>query len=203
VYDPKLALSLLQKNGFHLEGGMLHDHDGNGVEFSLITNNGSKTRTQIATILQQDLAKIGIRLNLVPMEFQSLVERITRTQQYEVCLLGLSNLDIDPNSHMNVWMSSGVLHPWNPGQAKPATPWEAEMDRLMQAQHTTNDAPTRKKAFDQVQEILAEQMPVLFLVYPDVLVAVSPVLRNAAPSPFPPHLYWNVEYLSLGQPGKN
>jgi peptide/nickel transport system substrate-binding protein len=196
-YDSALALKLLQEDGFRLDAGTLRDRAGNPVEFSLITNANSKTRTRIGAILQQDLLKIGIRLNFLPIEFQSLIERITRTQQYDACLLGFNNVEIDPNSQMNIWISSGGLHPWNPGQAKPATPWEAEIDRYMQAQHAAADPAARKRAFDAVQEILAEQSPAIFLVHPDVLAAVSPSLRRAAPSPLPPHLYWNVEYLSL------
>jgi peptide/nickel transport system substrate-binding protein len=197
AFDPALALQLLKEDGFRLESGMLRDRDGNPVTFSLITNSGSKTRTQMGTILQQDLMKIGIQVNFLPIEFQSLIERITRTQQYEACVLGFSNVELDPNSQMNIWQSSGDLHAWNPGEAKPATSWEAEIDRLMQAQHSAGDLAARKKAFDAVQDILADQAAAIFLVHPDVLVAVSPLLRNAAPSPLPPHLYWNIEYLSL------
>jgi peptide/nickel transport system substrate-binding protein len=196
-HDPQLALKLLQEDGFQLDGRTLRDRGGNAVEFSLITNAGSKTRTQIGTMLQQDLMKIGIRLNFLPIEFQSLIERITRTAQYEACLLGLTNFEIDPNSQMNVWLSSGTHHAWNPEQAKPATAWEAEIDRLARWQHTASGTAARKSAFDRVQEIVAEQAPIIFLVHPDVLVAVSPSLRNAMPSPLPPHLYWNIEYLSL------
>lgn len=100
----------------------------------------------------------------------------------------------------------GTHHAWNPEQVKPATAWEAEIDRLAQLQHTASDVAARKKAFDRVQEILAEEVPIISLVHPDVLVAVSPSLRNAMPSPLPPHLYWNIEYLSLPasqQGGKN
>jgi ABC-type transport system substrate-binding protein len=83
------------------------------------------------------------------------------------------------------------------------TSWEDEIDRLMQGQHTARDPAARKKAFDSVQEIVAEQAPAVFLVFPDVLVAVSPLVRNAAPSPLPPHLYWNIEYLSIAAPGQS
>jgi peptide/nickel transport system substrate-binding protein len=197
AHDPQLALKLLQEDGFRLDGRTLRDRGGNAVEFSLITNAGSKIRTQMGTMLQQDLMKIGIRLNFLPIEFQSLIERITRTARYEACLLGLTDFEIDPNSQMNVWLSSGTQHAWNPEQVKPATAWEAEIDRLAQLQHTTSGAAARKRAFDRVQEIVAEQTPIIFLVHPDVLVAVSPSLRNAMPSPLPPHLYWNIEYLSL------
>jgi peptide/nickel transport system substrate-binding protein len=200
-YDPQLARKLLQDDGFRLDGRMLRDRDGNAVEFSLITNAGSKTRAQIGTMLQQDLKKIGIQLNFTPIEFQSLIERITRTQQYEVCLLGLVNVELDPNSQMNVWVSSGTHHAWNPGESRAATPWEGEIDQLMQLQHATMEASMRKKAFDRVQEIVWEQAPIVYLVHPDVLVALSPLVRNAAPSPLTPHLFWNAEHLLLATPG--
>jgi peptide/nickel transport system substrate-binding protein len=195
-HDPQLALKLLREDGFRLQGGTLRDRDGNAVEFSLITNAGNKTRAQIGTMLQQDFMKIGIRVNFLPMEFQSLIERITRTQQYEACLLGITNVEMDPNNQMNVWVSSGTLHAWNPRQAKPATPWEATIDQLMQAQHTAMDAQARTRACGRVQEIVSEEAPIVYLVHPDVLVAVSPSVRNAAPSPLPPHLVWDIEYLS-------
>jgi peptide/nickel transport system substrate-binding protein len=199
-FDPQLALKLLQQDGFRLEGNSLRDRQGNAVEWSLITNAGSKPRAQIGTMVQEDLRKIGIRVNFLPMEFQSLIERITRTQQYEACLLGLTNVDIDPNSQMNVWMSSGTHHAWNPGESKPATAWETQIDQLMQLQHTSVDAAARKRAFDRIQEIVSEEQPIIYLVHPDVLVAVSPSVRDALPSPLPPHLYWNIENVSLAAP---
>lgn len=199
-FDPQLALRLLRQDGFRLDGATLKDRSGNPVEWSLITNAGSKTRAQIGAMVQEDLRKIGVRVNFVPMEFQSLVERITRTQQYEACLLGLANVEIDPNSQMNVWMSSGTHHAWNPGGNKPGTPWEAEIDRLMQLQHGAIDTRSRKQAFDRVQEIAAEQQPIIYLVHPDVLVAVAPAVREVLPSPLPPHLYWNIERLWLAAP---
>lgn len=201
-FDVDLAMRLLRQDGFRLEGGTLKDSGGNTVEWSLITNAGSKTRSQIGTIIQDDLRKIGIRVNFQPMEFQSLIERITRTNQYEACLLGLAGVEIDPNSQINVWMSSGTHHAWNPAQLKPATEWEAEIDRLMQEQHSTTDAAVRKRAFDRVQEIASEQQPIIYLVHPDVLVGISPVVRGAAPSPLPPHLYWNIETVGLVPAGQ-
>ncbi len=196
-YDPEESLRLLGQDGFRLDGESLRDRDGHVVEFSLITNAGSKVRAQIGAIVQQDLKRIGIRLNFIALEFQSLIERITRTQQYEACLLGFTNVDPDPSAEMNVWVSSSTHHAWNPGQKTPATPWEKEIDALMKEQATAMNPQIRKKAYDRVQEIIADEVPILYLVNPKVLVAVSPALRNAAPSPLPPHLYWNIERLSL------
>src|SRR5437667_3679493 len=91
----------------------------------------------MVAMIQQDLSQIGVKVNLVTLDFPSLIERITRTYDYEACLLGLVNTDLDPNSQMNVWLSSAENHQWNPKQSKPATAWEAELDRLMRAQAST------------------------------------------------------------------
>jgi peptide/nickel transport system substrate-binding protein len=203
AYDLQQARRLLEQDGFRLVGQSLRDRDGNPVEFSLITNAGSKTRGQLGALLQQDLKKIGIQVNFTPLEFQSLIERITKSQKYEACLLGFSNIELDPNAQMNIWMSSSTHHAWNPGEKSPATKWEAEIDRLMKKQATTGDVPGRKAAFDRVQEIVAEQAPIIYLIHPNVLLAISSAVNNEAPSALPPHLYWNAEYLRLTPDQRN
>src|SRR5258708_40172092 len=103
-YDSAGALRLLAQAGFRLEGGTLRDSSGNRVEFAVITNSGNKSREQMVAMIQQDLSQIGVKVNLVTLDFPSLIERITRTYDYEACLLRLLNTDLDPNSHMNVWL---------------------------------------------------------------------------------------------------
>ncbi len=196
-YDPAASARLLERAGFRLSGGRLRDRDGHLVEFSLITNSGNQARERMAAMIQQDLARIGIKLNVVTLDFPSIIERFTRTFDYEACLLGLVNVDLDPNAQMNVWLSSASNHQWNPNQKSPATPWEAEIDRLMRAQASTMDSKRRKEAFDRVQEIVWEQAPFLYLVNRDSLSAVSPSMRNTAVSVLRPQTYWNVEHLYL------
>src|SRR5205823_4226219 len=127
------------------------------VEFSLITNAGNRPHERIMTMIQQDLQKIGIHLNVLALDLPSLIERISRTYAYEACLMAFSNVPMDPSGHMNVWVSSSANHQWNPSQLKPATVWEAELDKLMRAQALTLDPRKRKAAFDRVQEIVSEQ----------------------------------------------
>jgi peptide/nickel transport system substrate-binding protein len=134
---------------------------------------------------------------VVPLHFASLIGRITRTFDYEACLLGLTNIEPDPNSQMNVWLSSGSNHPWYPNQKTPHTHWEAEMDRLMRAQTATLDSQKRKMLFDQVQEIVSEQAPILYLVNRNALMAISATLHNASPAALSPNVFWNVEHLRL------
>ena len=107
------------------------------------------------------------------------------------------NDDLDPNSQMNLWLSSAENHQWNPSQKSPETPWEAEMDKLMRAQSSTEDPVKRKQAYDRVQEIVQEQAPFIYLVHKDALAAISPKLRGTQPAVIRPQVYWNVEELSL------
>jgi peptide/nickel transport system substrate-binding protein len=200
--DPQSALSILLKAGFHFSNNELRDPFGNRVEFTLVTNSGNAVREKIAALLQQDFANIGIKMNLVTLDFPSLIERMTRTFDYEACLLGLVNTDLDPNCQMTVWLSSGENHQWNPSQKTPATAWEAEIDTLMHEQATALTDKKRKEKFDRVQQIIYEQQPFIYLVNRDVLTAVSPAVVGAAPTVMTPPVFWNAEVLQL-KPGAN
>lgn len=196
-YDATAAMRLLNQAGFRLDGGSLRDSSGNRVEFAVITNAGNKSREQMATMIQQDLSQVGIKVNIVTLDFPSLIERITRTYDYEACVLGLVNTDLDPNSQMNVWLSSAENHQWNPKQSKPATSWEAELDRLMRAQASAATDKKRKAAFDRVQQIVVEQEPFIYLVNKHAMSAISSAVGGAAPTVLDPHAFWNVDVLRL------
>jgi len=196
-YDPQRALSLLIQAGFRFSNNELRDQAGNRVEFTLVTNSGNAVREKIATMIQQDLSNVGIKMNVVTLDFPSLIERMTRTFDYEACLLGLVNTDLDPNGQMTVWLSSGENHQWNPSQKTPATAWEAEVDTLMREQATALTDKKRKEKFDRVQQVIYEQQPFIYLVNRDVLTAVSPTIVGAAPTVLNPPAFWNVDVLQF------
>jgi len=197
-YDPQGALRLLAQAGFRFENDTLRDRAGNRLEFTVVTNSGNAAREKIATMIQQDLSQVGIKVNVITMDFPSLIERMTRTFDYEACILGLVNTDLDPNGQMTVWLSSGENHQWNPSQKSPATTWEAEIDKLMREQATATTEKERKAKFDRVQQIAAEQQPFIYLINKDVLVAVSPGVVGAAPVVLEPWGFWNADTLRLG-----
>ncbi|HUI81657.1 MAG TPA: ABC transporter substrate-binding protein [Bryobacteraceae bacterium] len=201
-FDPNAAQKLLFSAGFRLDKGELRDTAKHPVQFSIITNAGSSSRERLGVLIQQDLERIGIHVRLITLDFPSLIERITRTFDYEACLLGMVNDDLDPNSQMNVWLSSGPSHLWYPGEKTPATEWEAEIDKLMVQQSRETKTALRKKAFDRVQEIVAEQVPVIFLVGKHSLCAYGPRVGNASASPFFPQTFWNIDqlYIRAGHP---
>ena len=197
-FDQNAALELLARDGFRMKTGVLRDRDGHAVEFSVMTNAGNKARERMAAMIQQDLAGIGVRLNVVTLDFPSLIERITRSFNYEACLLGLVNDDLDPNAQMNVWLSSSENHQWNPSQKTPATAWETQIDALMRSQAATMDVNKRKQAIDKVQEIVWREEPFIYLVNKNALSAVSANLRNVHPVSLRPQVYWNIDQLVLG-----
>jgi peptide/nickel transport system substrate-binding protein len=195
--SPDGALKALQSEGFRMENGTLKDKDGNAVVFSIITNAGNKARERMATMIQEDLQKIGIRVNVVTLDFPSLIERMTQTFDYEAIMLGLTNVGLDPSEQMNVWLSSSENHQWNPSEKVPETAWEAEIDRLMRAQASSADPKKRKESFDRVQEIAVQQAPFIYLVNRNALSAVAANVQGASPVILVPQTYWNAERLSV------
>ena len=196
-YRPDAALRRLQTDGFQLQSGNLRDKDGNAVEFSIVTNAGNKYRERMAVMVQEDLGKIGVKVNVVTLDFPSLIERIAQKFNYEAAILGFQNVDLDPNGQMNIWLSSAENHAWNPQQKGPETSWEAEIDHLMRTQASSADPKKRKEAFDRVQEIVTEQAPFIYLVNRNALSAVSTSVEGAAPVILSPQTYWNAERLTL------
>jgi peptide/nickel transport system substrate-binding protein len=194
------ARSLLKDAGFSWKNGpngesLLQDSGGKPVEFSILTSSSNADRTKMATLIQDDLKQLGIRVQVVPLEFRSLLDRVTQTKEYDACILAIASFDADPNSDINVWLSSGGMHFWNPSQTRSLTAWETEIDSLMEQQLTASSYEERKKLYDRVQEILAENQPMIFLASPDILVGAKNSIGNFHPAVLEPYVLWNVEQL--------
>jgi len=189
------ARQLLQSAGFSwTNDGALADRHGAPVEFSILVSSSNSQRSRMAAIIQDDLAQLGMNVHVVPLEFRSMVDRLLNTFDYEAAIMGLVSGDTDPTADMNVWLSSGQTHLWNL-RGKPATPWESEMDRLMEQQETTLDYAKRKRLYDRVQEIVADNLPVICLVSPNILVGSKERVGNFRPAILDPYALWNVEQL--------
>ena len=187
---------ILAADGFKWShDGGLRDPQGRPVEFTILTSNNNPERLQMATLIQADLKQIGMAVSVVPLEFRSLVDRVQSTREYEGCILSLASPDADPNPDMSVWLSSGGNHLWNPERKTPATPWEAEIDGLMRSQMVTRGYSERKRMFDRVQAIVAENLPLVPLVSPNLLAGAKRDLANFQPALIEPYTLWNVERL--------
>jgi peptide/nickel transport system substrate-binding protein len=194
------ARELLKAGGFSWrDDGQLLDPKGKAVEFSIITSSSNNQRSKMATIIQDDLSKLGMNVHVVPLEFRAVLDRVFQTYDYEAAVMGLGGGDADPNPEMNVWLSNGGTHLWHLGETKPATVWEDQIDQLMKQQMVELRYSRRKHLYDQVQEIIAGNLPYIFLATPDILVGAKKNLANFKPAILEPSTLWNVEQLFFRQ----
>ena len=190
------ARELLQAAGFSWKAGnTLVDSSGQPVEFTILVSSSNTQRGQIATLVQEDLKAIGIAAHVVPMESRSANDRVLNSHDFEAIVMGLVSGDADPTPDMNILMSNAQTHLWHLGQKTPATPWEAELDRLMQQQLVTLNYQQRKKIYDRVQEVLAQQLPMVYLASPNILVGAQENLGNFRPAIIEQYTFWNADEL--------
>ena len=196
------ARSLLRSAGFRWSAdGTLIDRAGEPVEFSIATSSSNTQRMKMATVLQEDLKEIGIKVNVVPLDFRALLDRLLQTYDYDTAIMAFGGGDADPNSEMNVWTSAGGTHLWHMGEAKPATDWEAELDRLMQQQMVTVNYKQRKQLYDRAQQIIVANLPFVFLASPNILTAAKAQLMNFHPAVLEHYTLWNADELSWRDTG--
>ena len=192
------ARQLLKSAGYSWnQSNVLLDPSGQVVEFSIITSSSNTQRMKMATLIQDDLSQLGMQVHVVPLEFRALIDRVFQSFDYDAAVMGLGGGDADPNPEMNVWTSSGTSHLWHLNETKPATDWEREVDLLMQQQMVTLDYAKRKKLYDRVQELVAQQLPFIFLATPNVLAAANPRVGNFRPAVLEPNTLWNADELYI------
>jgi peptide/nickel transport system substrate-binding protein len=134
------------------------------------------------------------------LEQGAVVQRMIKGE-FEAVLFFFSTTNLDPSMNQDFWLSSGSAHIWNIGQTKPATDWEKEIDDLMLEMTATTDAAERKRLFDRVQVIFAENLPALYFVAPRLHMGVSGRVGGLEPAILRPQLLWNVDRITV-QPAR-
>ena len=173
LYDPQRALELLASIGMQRDSnGVMRDIRGNAVEFDLSIPSDITVHSDTASIVADEAARVGIRINVRPTDFQRLVEQLTATYDWQSIFIGLGN-NFWPTGGSNVWPSDGNLHLWFPLQTEPATYWEARIDYLYNEGSFTVDPERAQVIWDEFQRILLEQLPVIYLVRPRSFFAIN------------------------------
>lgn len=195
------AHQMLKAAGFSWSSnGSLLDTRGQAVQFTIVASSSNAERLKMAAIIQADLQDLGIGVQVVPLEYRSLVDRVFKTFDYDACVLRIASGDADPNSDMNVWVSNGSTHLWNLGQSRPSTVWEARLDGLMAQQTTTLNFSARKRLYDEVQKIIAENVPLIFLASGNILVGAKETVGKFQPAILDPYTIWNIDELYIRRP---
>jgi peptide/nickel transport system substrate-binding protein len=195
-YSPATARNLLRAAGFRWDpSGILLSKTGQPLRFSIVFNAANVQHEMMAEIIQQDLKKIGLNVDLVALEFRSLLDRVFESFDYEAAIMSLAESDTDPNSEINIWTSRGGTHLWDLSHHFAEAPWQRELDRLMVEQMTTLDYNKRKSIYDRIQEIVREYLPIISLVSPNVLVGAKETVGNFHPAILSDHNLWNADSL--------
>ena len=195
-FDQEGARKLLASLGFKDRDGdgVLEDAGGHKVEFTITTNTGNNVRVQILNFIRDDLAKVGIQCTPSPLDFNTLLNNVRVSFDYDACLLGGSGgVPPDPGMVQNVWRSSGATHYWHVKEPKPDTPAEAEIDRLVAANVATTDLAERKRTWDRLATIVNEQTFVVWIPSTRLKVPVRNRFGNVQPTVIPHRLLWNID----------
>ena len=185
--DINKANELLKQSGFYRDKkGKLFDKEGNPVEFDLYTNAGNTEREAIGVMIKQDLEELGMKVNFKPIEFNTLVNKLVKTYDWDMVIMGLTGSPIEPNGGKNVWMSEGTLHMFNQRDAKctkdDRLDWEKELDKLFTEGALATDFEARKKYYDRYQEIAYEEKPFIYIYSPLIISAIRNKFKNIYPS---------------------
>ncbi|MBQ9246407.1 ABC transporter substrate-binding protein [bacterium] len=182
------AKQLLKDAGFYTDNnGVLHDKDGNIVEFDLYTNAGQTEREACGVMVKEDLKELGIKVNFKPIEFNSLVNKMMTTSDWDMVLMGLTGSPLEPHSGKNVWYSKGHLHLFNmrfQGDTNDTVlDWEKELDDIIEQGALELDYSKRKEIYDKYQQIIYDERPIIYLYSPLTMTAVRNRIKNLYPTP--------------------
>jgi len=176
-FNPDKAKQLLKEAGWK-EGrnGML-EKDGRPFRFTILTNMGNTLRMNTATIIQYRLAKVGIKVDIRALEWSTFVNQFIDKRRFEAVILGWA-ISPDPDQY-DIWYSGKTKEKeFNfVGYNNP------EVDALLEEGRRTFDIEARKKAYFRIQEILAEDLPYIFLYVPDATTIVQGRFRGIKASP--------------------
>lgn len=191
--DIEKAKALLKESGFSwTEQGRLKDKAGNLVTFSLYTNSGNNQREATGVNIKQDLESLGIQVDFKPMDFNVLVGKLNEGS-WETMIMGLTGNQLEPHGGANIWKSNGGIHLFfqraKPGQTPEQVdlsdrlPWEKELDELVDKGAKVFEKEDRQVVYNRLQEVVAEQNPMVYLYSGLRIVAVRNHLRNMDPTP--------------------
>jgi len=177
-YDPERARRLLAEAGWGTRNadGLLVK-DGQPFTFTLLTNQGNDERKKIAEIIQASLKELGVGVEIRVLEWASFLKEYVKKRRFDAIILGWG-IGLDPDQY-EIWHSSKT----GPDELNVISFDNPEVDLLLEQGRQSCRESERKKYYYRIQEILAEEQPIVFLYFPDALPAVSRRVLGIVESP--------------------
>ena len=167
-YDLKKAAALLAEAGWKTRNpeGLLVK-DGKPFTFELLTNQGNDERKKIAEIVQASLRDLGIGVDIRILEWAALLKEHVKKRSFDAMILGWGT-GADPDQYV-VWHSSQT----GPDELNHISYKNPEVDALLEAGRSSCVQADRTRFYHRLHEVLAEDQPLVFLYWRDVMPAVS------------------------------
>ncbi|HEX6988830.1 MAG TPA: ABC transporter substrate-binding protein, partial [Bacillota bacterium] len=163
-YDPERAKELLAEAGWEdSDGDGYVDRDGQTLEIAL-TVPKANIMEPLATLAQQYFESVGVKTNMDAVEFNVFVADRLVPRSFDI-MVGWWITPPDPDIFAYYHSSAATGGNNVPMYAN------SELDALLEQGQAVGDPAQRKEAYDRVQEILADEVPYIFVWYPDEIVA--------------------------------
>lgn len=197
-HDPAAAKQLLATVGLTDRNGdsLLEDARNQPARFTLLTQKGRPNLERAATVIRDELRKIGVTVDVVTLDAGSVIKAFL-TAKYDAVYFSVEKTDLDPGTNLDFWLSSGSAHAWNLEQKTPATDWERQIDALMTRQIASPDESERKRVYNEVQKIFSDHLPIVYFVAPRIYVAASARVTNVTPAEYRPQLLWRPDTVAV------
>lgn len=170
-YDPARAEQLLDAAG--------HRRAADGVRFQLTMKTSIDEETRLlAAVLQQQLAQVGIRLEIRSFEFATFYADVTRGafQLYSLRWIG-------GNEQPDIYTLAFATSSFPPKGANRGRYSNPDLDALLEDATQSQDQEHRRQDYAQAQQILARDLPAIPLWYRDTIVVHTTQLTNVLPAP--------------------
>ena len=173
-YDPDKAKEILKEEGWW-------DHDGDGIidkngrpfSFTIITNQGNVQRKKCAEIIQENLKKIGVKVEIRIVEWATFLSEFIDKRKFDAVILGWGGLAGDPDPY-DIWHSSRTRE----GEFNFVSYSNPEVDELLVKARRTFDIEERKKYYHRIHYLIYRDQPYTFLYVPDALIALHKRFRG-------------------------
>jgi peptide/nickel transport system substrate-binding protein len=185
-YNPDLALEKFAEAGYTLQDGVLVDENGEPLRLKMVYGpNTSQTLELISVAVQDDLRNAGVEVEIQAMEWSSFLETIHAQEPDWDMYIGAWRATIEPHIMYTIWAEENIP------QLNSAGYVNKEVEGLFDEAGATYDTEFRKQKYQQIQQIISEESPYIFLFYNKVWSGENNRIKGIQPTAL--GIGWNFE----------